>query len=115
MKKRIRIPSKLSLIPVLLCVVSIAAAGQAAAASGTACSGIPIAQQQSALTLIKSDVCMDLEQFLIGTQTKNQFGPDLQAIYIDVQLQFSLPHWCAASLILVFAQNVITGKISADS
>jgi hypothetical protein len=78
-----------------------------------ACKGIPIATQKEALRLVKSEVCTDFAQLLSGTQTSDQIGTDIQAVYTDMQTDFSLTPLCAASLMGVFAQELITGKISA--
>jgi hypothetical protein len=78
-----------------------------------ACKGFPIATQNKALLLIKSDVCSDLAQVLNGTQSGSQIGSDFQAIYVDLQSNFSLTPICAGSLMAVFAQRLITGRVSA--
>ena len=131
MKERIRALRKLSSVFAVASVITVSVAMQTAAADGVddvlatpnngavsllpACQGIPIATQREALKLVKSEVCTNLAQLLSGIQTGNQIGTDIQALYTDLQTDLSLTPLCAASLMGVFAQKLITGKISAGS
>jgi hypothetical protein len=131
MNDRIRISSKLSLVFAVVSVIAIpfgvrtvaadavedvlATPNNAAVSLLPACQGIPIATQREALKLVKSEVCTNLVQLLTGIQTGNQIGTDIQALYTDLQTNLSLTPLCAASLMGVFAQRLITGKISAGS
>jgi hypothetical protein len=130
MKERIRTLRKLSSVFAIASVITLSVAMKTAAADGVedalatpnnavsllpACQGIPIATQREALKLVKSEVCTNLAQLLSGIQTGNQIGTDIQALYTDLQTNLSLTPLCAASLMGVFAQKVITGKISAGS
>jgi hypothetical protein len=129
MKEQIRTLRKLSSVFAVVSVISISFAMRTAAADGLedvlatpnngavsslpACQGIPIATQREALKLVKSEVCTNLAQLLNGIQTGNQIGTDVQTLYTDLQTDLSLTPLCAASHIGVFAQKLITGKISA--
>jgi hypothetical protein len=128
MKKRLRILNQLSLTLALVFIVTASVGARASAdevdeALTTptnpvvtlipACKGIPIATQKEGLKLVKSAVCTDLVQLLSGTQTSDQIGNDIQAVYTDLQTDLSLTPLCAASLMGVLAQRLITGKISA--
>jgi hypothetical protein len=130
MKKRIQIQHKVFAVLALAFVVTISVAARVSADGVDdalaipnypavsllpACRGIPISTQKEALNLIKSEVCTNLEQLLSGIQTGNQIGTDIQALYTDLQTDLSLTPLCAASLMGVFAQKLITGKISAGS
>jgi hypothetical protein len=64
---------------------------------------------------IKSNVCTNAQQLLAGTQISKQIGTDIQAVYVDIQTDFSLTPLCAASLMVDFVQKVITGTIGAGS
>jgi hypothetical protein len=125
---QLRIQNKLSLVLALVFVVIVSVGARASADEVDetlatpnnlavslipACKGIPIATQKEALKLVKSEVCTDLVQLLSGTQTSDQIGNDIQAVYNDLQTDLSLTPLCAASLMGVFAQRLITGKISA--
>ena len=130
MNKRTGIPIRTFTIFALTFVVVIAAVKQAyadgvddalttpnnpAVSLLPACSGIPISTQKEALKLVKSEVCTNLAQLLSGSQTGAQIGTDLQTLYTDLQTDLLLTPLCAASLMGVFAQRLITGKISAGS
>lgn len=128
MKRQLKIQDQLSLVLALVFVVTASVGARASAdevdeALATpynstvtlipACQGIPIATQKEGLQLVKSEVCTDLVQLLGGTQTSDQIGNDIQAVYTDLQTDLLLTPLCAASLMGVFAQRLITGKISA--
>jgi hypothetical protein len=80
-----------------------------------ACIGVSSTTFVSASNLIKSEVCSNLSQLLSGAETTSQIGTDIQTLYTDLQTDFSLTPLCAASLMGVFVQSVITGQISAGS
>jgi hypothetical protein len=77
-----------------------------------ACKGTPIAAQRQAFKLIKSDVCTDAMELLTGIQTGKQIGSDIQAVYSDLESNFSLKPLCAASQMADFVQRVVSGKLS---
>jgi hypothetical protein len=130
MKERNTILAKVSAILVLMSIAIISTTGRTAAdgsltismatfKDGTvnivACKGISIAAQTGAFELLKSEVCTNFAQIITGTQTTSQIGTDIQNAYDDMQKNFSLTPFCAASLMGVFAQRVVNGKISAGS
>jgi hypothetical protein len=130
MKKRFRIQNRLTSVLALVFVLTTSVGTRASAdevddALATpnnpavslfpACGGTPIASQRKALKSIKSEVCTDLAQLLSGAQTSDQIGTDIQAVYTDIQTDFSLTPLCAASLMGVFVQRLVTGKVSAGS
>lgn len=80
-----------------------------------ACSGISNGLLRNGLTLVKSEVCTDFAQLMSGSKSGNNIGNDLGALLIDLQTDFDLPSFCAASLMLVFAQQIVNGKISVGS
>ena len=77
-----------------------------------ACEGTPIATQREAVKLIKSDVCTDALELITGVQTGKQIGPDIQAVYGDIESDLSVKPMCAASLMADFVQSLITGRLS---
>jgi hypothetical protein len=130
MRKMTRMASRFASLFVLIFVVAsiatsrvsadgvddaLAAPNNAAVSLLPACKGIPIARQREALKLIKSEVCTALTQLLSGTQTGNDIGTDIRDVYADLHTDLELTPICSASLMGVFVQRLITGKISAGS
>lgn len=128
MKNRVRILNKVSLVLVVLFVMTISVGAQASAdqiddALATsfdptvtlvpACNGIPKATQIQGLQLIKSVVCSKVVGLFDGTQTGSSIGYSIQYLYL--QLQQSLTPLCSGSLMVVFAQKVVDGSLSAGS
>jgi hypothetical protein len=130
MKERDTILAKISAILMIIFIAIVSTTGRTAAdgslivsmatfKDGTvnivACKGISIAAQTGAFELLKSEVCSNFAQIISGTQTTSQIGTDIQNAYADMQKNFSLTPFCAASLMGVFAQRIVNGKISAGS
>ena len=80
-----------------------------------ACGAAQTATLKSAFALIQSEVCSDLDLIVTGVQSGNNIGPDIVTLYNDLQTQLSLTPLCAASLMGVFAQEVINHEVSAAS
>lgn len=80
-----------------------------------ACKGTSNITLKKGLGLVQSEVCTDFQQLISGVQTGNQIGTDIQTLLTDLQDNFTLTPFCAASLMLVFAQEVIDGNIGAGS
>jgi hypothetical protein len=80
-----------------------------------ACSGVSDGLVRNGLRLVKSEVCTDFAQIMSGAQSGQNIGSDLQSLLVDLQADFGLPAFCAASLMLVFAQQVVNAKISLGS
>jgi hypothetical protein len=79
-----------------------------------ACNGIPKDAQIEALQLIKSNVCAAFTEVL-NTQSGDLIGFQIQDTYLQLQVRLSMTPLCAASLMAVFAQKVISGSFSAGS
>jgi hypothetical protein len=80
-----------------------------------ACDGYADGVLRNGLLLVKSEVCTDFAQLMSGSQSGNNIGTDLGALLTDLQTDFKVPPFCAASLMLVFAQQIVNGKISVGS
>ena len=80
-----------------------------------ACDGIADGSLRNGLLLVKSEVCTDFAQLMSGSQSGNNIGNDLGALLSDLQADFKVPPFCAASLMLVFAQQIVNGRISVGS
>jgi hypothetical protein len=80
-----------------------------------ACIGVSNGLLRNGLTLVQSEVCTDFTQIMGGTQNGNNIGNDLGTLLTDLQTEFNLPTFCAASLMLVFAQQIVDGQISVGS
>jgi len=81
-----------------------------------ACAGVPDGMVRKGLKLVKTEVCTDFSQIMSGAQTGQNIGGDLQMLLTDLQSgDLTLPAFCAASLMLVFAQQVVSGNISMGS
>jgi hypothetical protein len=80
-----------------------------------ACNGVSNGLLHNGLTLVKTEVCTDFAQLMSGSQNGNNIGPDLGSLLTDLQSDFNLPTFCAASLMLVFAQQIVNGQISVGS
>jgi hypothetical protein len=94
---------------------AIIAARNSAIQGLPACDGVSSGLLRNGLTLVKSEVCTDFAQLMSGSQSGNNIGNDLGALLTDLQTDFNLPSFCAASLMLVFAQQIVNGKISVGS
>ncbi|MBV8809524.1 MAG: hypothetical protein JO033_12695 [Acidobacteriaceae bacterium] len=81
----------------------------------SACGTFSLQTQQQAFKLIKSEACNELNLIVTGVHSGNDIGPDIVTLFTDLQTQLSLTPLCAASLIGVFAQRLVTAQVSAAS
>jgi hypothetical protein len=110
-------PRRLSTVLVLsVCALVCVFKGVASAQTNgqfSACGGVQTATLKSAFRLIQSEVCNELNLIVTGVHSGNNIGPDIVTLYNDLQTQLSLTPLCAASLMAVFAQEVINHEVSA--
>ena len=91
---------------------STAFGAQIAACKGVSPSIVTQAEQSA-----QTQACARAAQYVIGTEkaTKQNVTADAKAIFLSLESQFSLPPFCAASIVAVLAQELSNGKLSAGS
>ncbi|MBV8894032.1 MAG: hypothetical protein JO138_23680 [Acidobacteriaceae bacterium] len=124
MTQETRLARKLPKFAIFIFLVTISAVAPAAIGANTgnqpsnpfsACAALSTQTQQAAFKLIKSEACNELNLIVIGVNSGNDIGPAIVTLFTDLQTQFSLTPLCAASLIGVFAQRLVTAQVSAAS
>src|SRR2546423_1101791 len=85
--------------------------GVAAGAPIAACKGVPIATVTQAQQSAQAQGCAHAAAFVLGIEKANKktIVADAREIFMNLQNQFNLPPFCAASIVAVIAQQLTDG------